>query len=101
MSSRAHSAAAKKSQQDSKRRAHNAVEDLKKTLQEIAFYIEQIEGILYGNCYIISTNDKEEGVKWQQQPKHLAAIELSQRTKLVTVDEELFKLVYSKSVEII
>jgi GTP-binding protein EngB required for normal cell division len=92
VSSRAHSAAAKKSQQDSKRRVHNAVEDLKKTLQEIAVYIEQIEGILYGNCYIISTKDKEEGVKWQQQPKHLAAIELSQRTKLVTVDEELFKL---------
>ena len=92
MSSSAHSVAAKKSQQDAKRRACNAVANLKKALQGIAAYNEQIEGILYGNCYVIS-KDLEEGAKWQQQPKHLAAIELSQRTKLLNVDEHLFESV--------
>ena len=93
MSSSAHSQAAKKHQQDSKTRAHKAVEELKKILQEIAVFNEQIEGVLYGNSYVISTKDKDEGAKWQQKQKHLSAIELSQRTKLVSVDEELFKLV--------
>ena len=71
------------------------MEYIKKALQGIAVYNEQIEGVLYGNSYVISTNDKEDGAKWKQQPKHLAAIELSQRTKLVEVDEYLFKLVCS------
>jgi hypothetical protein len=89
---RVHSQQAKKAQQDARKRAADAVESLKKALQGIAVYYEQIEGILYGkNSYLMST-DKEEGAKWKQQPRHLAAIELSQHTKHVHVSEDLFQL---------
>ena len=82
-----------KSQSDARKRANNAVEGLNKSLRHIATHCEQIEGIVYGNNYVIST-DKETGVLWQPQPKHLAAIELGQHTKLVRVDENLFEQVY-------
>ena len=41
------------------------------------------------------STDKEKGITWQLQAKQLAAIELSQRTKLVAdqLDERLFEKV--------
>lgn len=74
-------------------RVSKAVEKLIDTLKEIAVYQDDIKTILYGNqCYLMS-KDKEKGIIWQEQPKHLAAIELNQRTKLVVLDKDLFKLV--------
>lgn len=80
------------SQKDARKKASNAVEGLNRDLLCIAAYREQIEGIFYGNCYVIST-DKEEGVTWQPQQKHLAAIELGHHTKVLRVDDSLFEQV--------
>jgi GTP-binding protein EngB required for normal cell division len=69
-----------------------AINWLKSALQSLAVLQEQNTCILYGHCYVMST-DKEKGITWQLQAKQLAAIELSQRTKLVAdrLDERLFE----------
>ena len=71
-----------------------AINWLKSALQSLAVFQEQNNCILYGHCYVMST-DKEKGITWQPQAKQLAGIELSQRTKLVAdqLDERLFEKV--------
>ena len=48
---------------------------------------------LYGNCYVMSYGNREEGVSWQQQAKQLAAIELNQHPQFVAdqLDETFFE----------
>ena len=67
---------------------------LSNALRSLAIFQEQNNCVLYGNCYVMST-DKEKGITWQLQTGQLAAIELSQRTKLVAdrLDKELFEKV--------
>ena len=76
---------------DAKRKVLDAVEKLNEALDGIAVYYEQIDGFLYGKNYVISK--EEEGATWNEQPNHLAVIELSQWPKCGTLDENLFKQV--------
>lgn len=74
-----------------RKRVSDAIEGLSRALQSLAVYQDKNTSILYGNCYVMFKDKK--GIKWQNQAKALAEIELSQRAKLVAnqLDEKLFE----------
>ena len=68
-----------------------AINELSDTLRRIVTCQDAVT--LYGNCYVMSHESREQGLSWQQQAKQLAAIELNQHPQFVAdqLNERIFE----------